>query len=93
MTVTTMPLQLPSIRQVLLGLLRFDRGHSTFVVGDDEELVYQETVATVKMNKGETIEQFHTRIRAEYDLRRGDRIEILNNGGRVDTARITLLPR
>lgn len=86
-------MQLPSIRQVILGLLRFDRGHSTFVVGDDDQLVYEQTVATVQMKRGETIEQFHTRIRSEYDLRRGDKIEILNNGGRVDTARITLLPR
>lgn len=83
-------MQLPDFRQAILKLLRFDRGHSTFVIGDDDQLVYQQTVATVQMKRGETIENFHQRIRQEYELHAGDTIEILNNGGKVDTARITM---
>ncbi len=83
-------MQLPDFRQVLLKLLGFNRGSARFVIGDDGELVYQETVATVQMRRGESIEDFHVRIRQEHKLRKGDTIEILNNNGRVDTARITM---
>jgi len=83
-------MQFPDFRQVLLKLLGFDRGSARFVIGDDGELVYQETTATVQMKRGETVEAFHVRIRQEHQLRKGDTIEILNNGGKVDTARITM---
>ena len=83
-------MQLPDFRQVVLKLLGFERGSARFVIGEDDELVYQETVATVQMNRGETIEAFHKRIRQEHQLRKGDTIEILNNNGKVNTARITM---
>lgn len=85
---TTMPIttRLPFI-QAILELLGHERGHAAFVVGEDGELLHIETVTTVKMEAGESLERFHARLRALAQP--GDRIEILNNGGRCDTARIS----
>jgi hypothetical protein len=77
------------ILQAILELLRFERGHATFVVGDDGELTHQETVTTVKMERGETIDAFVARMKQDQVWRAGDTVEFLNNGGRCDTARIT----
>lgn len=77
----------------LATLARFERGTAAFTVDDAGDLVPGETVVTMKMAAGESLEDFHQRLRRDYSLRKGDRIEILNNGGRCDTARLTLLPR
>lgn len=83
-----------TFRETILDLLRFERGHSTFIVGEDGDTwLHQATVVTVKMERGETVEGFHARIRREFALHKGDTIDILNNGGKADTARITMLPR
>lgn len=81
------------LRDTLLDLLRFERGHSTFVVDADGEWAPTETVTTVKMRAGEPLEAFHLRLRRDYGMLPGDTIAILNNGGKVDTARITRRPR
>jgi hypothetical protein len=77
----------------LVDLVRFDRGSATFVVDDAGEFVHTETVVTVKMLPGETLEQFHQRVRRDYGLRKGDKIEVLNNNRQCDTMRLTLQPR
>lgn len=81
----------------LVDLLRASnsdtRGQASFEVGDDGDWQHAYTVLTVKLRKGESLEAFHARIRAEYKLQKGDMIDILDNGGRLDTARIKLLPR
>ncbi len=75
------------------ALSRFERGTAAYVVNDAGELVLAETVTTVKMLPHEDLYAFHQRLRRDYGLQRGDRIEILNNGGTCDTARLTLAPR
>jgi hypothetical protein len=77
----------------LAALARFDRGTAAFEVDEAGELVPAGTVVTIKMERNESLEAFHQRLRRDYGLQRGDRIEILNNGGRVDTARLVLQPR
>ncbi|HMQ29163.1 MAG TPA: hypothetical protein PKD53_00480 [Chloroflexaceae bacterium] len=77
----------------LAQLGRFERGSASYEVNDEGDLVHAETVVTVKMHPAESLEDFHRRLRREYGLQKGDRIEILNNSGRCDTARLTLAPR
>jgi hypothetical protein len=74
----------------LADLSRFERGTAAWRVGADGELVYDGTVATVKMHKDEGFQAFIARLRAEGLLRAGDVLELLNNGaGHCDTARIS----
>lgn len=75
--------------QAILDLCRFERGHATFTVSADGELEHTGTVTTVKMKSGETLQEFHVRLRTACGLQPGDTIELLNNGGKCDTARIT----
>ena len=85
-----------SLQRFLTGiatLARFERGTARFVVDGDGEFVPEETVVTIKLERGEDLDGFHQRLRRDYGLRPGDKIEILNNGGRCDTARLTLRPR
>lgn len=77
----------------LATLKRFERGHAAFEINDEGDLVHAETVVTVKMQDREGLEVFHQRLRRDYGLRKGDKIEILNNGGKCDTVRLTLAPR
>lgn len=77
----------------LADLSRFERGAATFAIGPAGEIVYSGTVATVRMHDGERIDQFVERLRRDHDLRHGDTMELLNNGGRLDTARIYKQPR
>lgn len=77
----------------LSDLLRSGYGSSTFVVSPDGDFVHTGTVLTVKMEKGETLETFHIRLRRDYGLQPGDTIDILSNGGKADTAKLTLRPR
>lgn len=72
----------------LADLARFERGTASFAIGPNGEIVYSGTVATVKMRDGERIELFVERLRRDHGLRHGDTLELLNNGGRLDTARI-----
>lgn len=76
----------------LSQLGRFERGSAAYEVGEDGDFVHTETVVTVKMHPAESLEEFHRRLRRDYGLQKGDRIEILNNSGRCDTARLTLAP-
>lgn len=78
------------LRGILETLFGFQRGHASFIVGDDDELRHDGTVVTVKMQPGESLEAFHVRMRRDHGLRKGDKIELLNNDGKVDTARLTL---
>ena len=85
-----------SLQRFLSGLAtlaRFERGTATFVVGDEGEFIHEETVVTIKLGHGESLEAFHQRLRRDHGLQKGDRIEILNNGGHCDTARLSLRPR
>ena len=84
------------LQQYLIGLTslaRFERGAATFVVGQDGALAHVATVVTVRMETGESIEAFHARFRRMYHLQPGDEIELLNNGGRCDTVRLTIHAR
>lgn len=84
-------------RPILAALLDLFKlggyGAAQYEVNDAGELVHARTVITVKMDKGETIEAFVARLRREYDWQRGDTLELLSNNGRLDTARITRMPR
>lgn len=93
MAPTPAPTGLQRFLAGLVDLVRFERGTSTFVVDDAGDLVHTGTVVTIKMAQGESLEAFHHRVRRDYGLRKGDQIEVLNNGGRCDTMRLTLLPR
>ena len=74
----------------LADLSRFERGTATYHLDADGDLIYDGTVATVKMREGEGVDRFVARLRAEGLLRAGDTLELLNGGaGRFDTARIT----
>lgn len=77
----------PRFIQALLDLLSHERGHALFEVDDDGELRHVETVYTIRLGKHESLDHFHERLREI--ARPGDRIELLNNGGACDTARIT----
>lgn len=77
----------------LIDLSRFERGSASFTIGADGEIIYGGTVATVKMRPGERVDLFVARLKADHDLRPGDVLELLNNGGRFDTARIEKKPR
>lgn len=93
----TMPLPTQSAFQRFVGsltdLLKAGHGHASFVIDEAGELAHTATVVTVQMTKGETLESFHQRLRRDFGLRPGDTIEILDNRGRVDTARLHLRPR
>ena len=93
---TTMPLPTPPFQAFLRGLaelFKHTHGHAGFVVADDGALVPTGTTITVKQERGESLEAFHTRLRRDYGLRPGDTIDILNNNGKCDTARLYLRPR
>lgn len=77
----------------LADLVRFGRGSSAFEVDEYGNLVHVGTVVTIKMAKGESLEAFHHRMRRDYGLKQGDKIEVLNSDGRCDTIRLTLRPR
>lgn len=70
-------------------LMSFHSGRAVFRFDDAGDLAHVENVVTVKMNPGESIEAFIARLRREYDWRPGDELELLNNGGKLDVARIT----
>ena len=77
----------------LADLCRFERGTAAWHLDAAGDLVYDGTVATVKMRDGEGVDRFVARLRAEGLLRAGDTLELINNGaGRFDTARITRRP-
>jgi hypothetical protein len=89
-----MPLSsLTSVLTALRDLLGFGYGNARFAVNDAGDLVHTGTVVTVKMRSGEPIEAFLVRLRADYDLRKGDEIEIGSDGGKLNVARITRQPR
>ncbi len=95
---TTMPLQssqsaFQRFLSSLGDLFKAGHGHASFVIDDAGELAHTETVITVQMERGESLETFHVRLRSQFGLRPGDRIEILDNRVRVDTARLHLRPR
>lgn len=78
-----------SLQQGLGDLLRFERGHARFELGDDNDLEYRHTEATVKMFPGEELVAFIGRLKQEHGLQKGDVLELLNNGrGACDTARV-----
>ena len=81
------------ILQGLLDLFHFGWGSAKFEVNEVGELVHTSTEVTVKMNKGEKLEAFLARLKADYDWRKGDQLEIMSNGGKYDTARIVRMPR
>lgn len=85
-----------SLNSIALGLAdlgRFERGHATFELGDDDEVTYTGTEATVKMREGESLPDFFKRLRAEHGLRKGDAVQLINNGrGQLDTARVLKKP-
>ena len=91
-----MPISQTPFQRFLRGLadlLKFGYGASTFIVSADGEFVHTGTVITVKQDKGESLEAFHLRLRRDYGLQPGDTIDILSNGGKADTAKLTLRPR
>jgi hypothetical protein len=76
----------------LADLSRFERGATRFAIGPNG-LTYVGTEATVKMREGEGLNAFFARLRTDHDLRVGDVVTLLNNGGKLDTARIERKPR
>lgn len=68
-------------------------GHARFQMDDAGELVEQATVITVRQLPNEPIEHFIARLKADYGMRRGDILEFVASGGRLDVAKITKLPR
>lgn len=82
-----------SILAALADLLGFGYGTARFTVGDDGELAHASTVVTVKMRPLESMEAFLDRLRSDYDLRKGDTIEIGSDAGKLNVARITRQPR
>jgi hypothetical protein len=82
-----------SILAALADLLGFGYGTARFAVGDDGELVHAGTVVTVKMRPLETMDAFLDRLRSDYDLRKGDTLEIGSESGKLNVARITRQPR
>lgn len=75
------------------ALSRFERGTASYEVNDEGDLVLVGTVTTVKMLVDEDLYAFHQRLRRDYGFQKGDQLEILNNGGKCDTVRLTLAPR
>lgn len=75
------------------SLSRFERGSAAYEVDENGDLVHTATVVTVKMHPGEDLFAFHQRLRRDHGFRQGDTMELLNNGGKCDTARLTLAPR
>lgn len=93
MSTTPAPSGLQRFLTGLVDLVRFHQGTAAFEIDAAGDLVHTGTVVTVKMHAGESIEAFHARFRRDYDLRPGDRVEVLNNRGTCDTVRLTLQPR
>lgn len=82
-----------SIIAALADLLGFGYGTARFAVGDDGELHHAGTIVTVKMRPGESMDAFLDRLRNDYDLHKGDTLEIGSEGGKLNVARITRQPR
>lgn len=81
-----------AVARATLDLLTFHSGRAVFAF-DGEGFSHIENVVTVEMEKGETIEAFVRRLRSSYDWRKGDTLELLNNGGKLNVARLTRQPR
>jgi hypothetical protein len=95
MTVAAMNITAPprSIFAAIADLLGFGYGNARFEVSDTGELIHTSTVVTVKMKPGEDPAVFLARLRADYDWQKGDTLEIMSEGGKLNTARITRVPR
>ena len=74
-------------------LFRYGWGHARFVMGPDGTLVEAATVITAKQLPNEPLDHFMERLPRQYELREGDSVEVVANGGRLDVAKITKLPR
>ena len=48
---------------------------------------------TVRQLPNEPIEHFIARLKSDYGMRRGDVLEFISSGGRLDVAKITKQPR
>lgn len=68
-------------------------GHVRFQMDDAGDLEEQATVITVRQLPNEPIEHFIARLKTDYGMRRGDILEFVASGGRLDVAKITKLPR
>jgi hypothetical protein len=82
----------------LADLWRFERGHAAFELGDDGQLRYLGVDATVKMadeelRSEEGLISFIERLKRDHGFQRGDGLHFINNGKRIDTARILRRPR
>lgn len=79
--------------ETVRGLLKHGWGHASFELGADGELRELQTVITVKQLPNEPIEHFVERLRTQHGMQRGDVVEFIANGGRLDIAKITKAPR
>lgn len=74
-------------------MLKHGWGHARFEFTSEGELRELQTVITVKQLPNETIEHFVERLRTQHGMQRGDVVEFITNGGRLDIAKITKAPR
>ncbi|MBK8200195.1 MAG: hypothetical protein IPK75_17755 [Acidobacteria bacterium] len=68
-------------------------GHARFELGATGELHELATVITVRQLPNEPIAHFIARLTANYGMQRGDTLEFISAGGKLDIAKITKLPR
>lgn len=73
-------------------LFTYGWGHVRFEMGA-QGLVEQATVITARQLPNEPIEHFVQRLQEQYGLQTGDVVEFISNGGKLDIAKITKLPR
>lgn len=81
--------------QLALGLAdlgRFERGHAAFELDDAGRLTYVGTDATVKFQENEGVVAFIERLKRDHGFEKGDGLHFINNGRRIDTARILKRP-
>jgi len=72
---------------------RYGWGHARFQLGESGELEELGTVITVRQLPNEPIEHFIARLKSDYGMRRGDVLEFISSGGKLDIAKITKQPR
>lgn len=76
----------------LADLGRFERGHAAFELNSAGALIYVGTDATVKLHDGEGMVAFIARLKRDHGFTQGDGLHFINNGRRIDTARILKRP-
>lgn len=87
MSVTAVSLSHRSLSDAIADLLGLGYGKARFRVDEDGVVAHVATVFTIKMDPGESPEQFIRRVLAHKQP--GDEIEISSEGGKLNVARIT----